>query len=38
MIPKIVIFTDLDGTLLHNKTFKFEMKNFRLVDTWKKQQ
>ena len=24
MISKIVIFTDLDGTLLHNKTFKFE--------------
>ena len=24
MISKIVIFTDLDGTLLHNETFKFE--------------
>ena len=24
MIEKIVIFTDLDGTLLHNETFKFE--------------
>ena len=24
MIKKIVIFTDLDGTLLHNETFKFE--------------
>ena len=24
MISKIVIFTDLDGTILHNETFKFE--------------
>ena len=24
MISKIVIFTDLDGTLLHNETFKFD--------------
>ena len=24
MISKILIFTDLDGTLLHNETFKFE--------------
>ena len=24
MISKIIIFTDLDGTLLHSETFEFE--------------